>query len=99
MHKITYFKITSLCHHVYEEGVRGNVEWNAQENIRTALVELTREFAICYVKLKKRMTRRQRHLIDKSNVPSIDDYSSGIRVVLDLVNDLTNLIDRTAIRS
>src|SRR5688572_917423 len=41
VNELTQFQIADLRHHHGEQGIRSNVKRNAQENIRTALIELT----------------------------------------------------------
>ncbi|MNZ74869.1 hypothetical protein D3C78_933310 [compost metagenome] len=56
--KITHFKVTLLRHHMYQQRVAGNVEWQAKEHIAGALVKLTRQLAIGNVELEESVTRR-----------------------------------------
>src|SRR5262249_25876636 len=64
---------SDLRDHHGEQRVRGDVEGNAQENVRRALIKLAGEFSGADVKLKQAVTRRQRHLFDLSGVPRADD--------------------------
>ena len=98
MYEITYLELTNLGHHMHQKCVRCDVERHAQENIRTALVQLAAELTIGHIKLEESVTRRQCHLIDKTDVPSIDDDASTVRIVFDLIDDLSDLVNMTAVR-
>ena len=69
MNKRASLKTANLGHHVRQQCVRGNVEWNAKENICASLVELTIQLTIGDMELKESMTRHQCHLIQLTNVP------------------------------
>ena len=97
MDKFSYLQITNLYHHHYEECIRSNIKWCSKEYISTPLIQLTAEFSICYIKLKQYMTRRRSiWIFDKfdyfSDIPSIDNNSSAMRVVFNLTYYITNLI-------
>src|SRR5678816_1888515 len=57
-----------LRDHECEQCVARDVEWDAEEEIRAALVKLATQSAIMDVELKQRVTRRQRHLVDLADV-------------------------------
>lgn len=105
MDKFSYLQITNLYHHHYEEHIRSNIKWCSKEYISTPLIQLTAEFSICYIKLKQCMTRRRSSIwiFDKfdyfSNIPSIDNNSSAMRVVFNLTYYITNLISYKIISS
>jgi len=98
MYKITYLELTNLGHHMHQKCVRCDVERHAQENICTALVQLAAELTIGHIKLEECMTWRQRHLIYKTDVPSVDDDAAAVGIVFDLIDDLGDLVHMTAVR-
>jgi len=112
MDEIPNTKAAHLRDHVREEGIRRDIEGNAEEDIRRTLVELTAQLPISNVELKQAMTRRKRHppllyvclrsdgFIRKiGRVPRGDDKATGMRPLLDLLNYFAHLIDHAAIWS
>src|SRR5688500_11220408 len=91
--KITGHQITLLRKDVSEQRIGGNVELNAQEIIGTALVELAGKFAVSHIKLKQRVTGRQSHLINLGGIPGRNNVSPGVRLLLDLVQHVGDLVD------
>ena len=67
--EITRFIARHLCHHLEQQGVRGDVEWHAEEGVSRTLLELERETVASHVELEDGVARRQRHLIDFCHVP------------------------------
>ena len=53
MDEIAQLKIADLCNHHGEQGIRGDIKRNTEEDISTALVELAGEFSISHVELEK----------------------------------------------
>src|SRR5882724_2216428 len=92
------FKIAHLSYHHREQRIRRDVEREAQKNISRSLIELTRQFSIGDIKLKQQVARRQRHLRNLTHVPRVDDQSPGVRIGFDLIDHLTDLIDRAPVR-
>ena len=90
---------TDLGQHHGQQGVRGDVERDAQENIGAALIELAGELAVGDVKLEQAMAGRQGHLVDITGVPGRNDVSAGVRVVFQAMNQLADLIDESTIRT
>ena len=70
MNECSRLKSTHLSHHVCQQRIGGNVEWNAEEDISASLVQLTIQLAIGDMELEEGMTRHQCHLIEFTNVPS-----------------------------
>src|SRR5215203_2810239 len=79
--------------HVRQQRVGSDVEWHAEEDVRTALVKLQVEAPRCDLRLKQAMTGRQRHALDLAGVPCGDDLTSGIRVAADELNEVLDLVD------
>ena len=64
---------------VGEQGVAGDVERDAQEQVGRALVELAGEPSVGDVELEERVAGRQRHLGDLGGVPGRDDQPPADR--------------------
>ena len=62
-----------LRHHHRQQGVGGDVERYAEENIARALIELARQLSVRNVELEQAMAGRQRHGIDVRRVPRRHD--------------------------
>ncbi len=85
--EIAHIQIALLRHHVREQGIAGNIERHAQENIGTALVQLAAQFAFaigcggwCNIKLEKGMAWHQRHFVQLTHVPTADNDAARIGV-------------------
>src|SRR5215218_4599532 len=74
--------------HVRQQCVGSDVEWHAEEDVRTALVKLQVEAARRDLRLEQAMTGRQRHALDLARVPCGDDLPSGIRIAPDELNEV-----------
>ena len=89
---------------VGEQGVAGDVERDAEEEVGRPLVELAREPAVGHVELEERVARRQRHLGDVGRVPGRDDQPAADRRVGSALTAwipsirLRDLVDRPAVR-
>lgn len=105
MDEFADIEIAHLRDHVCQECVGCDVEWHTEEDISAALIQLTtqRRSSTCGrgsdVKLKQQMTRRQCHFRKIGDVPRADDQTTRVRVRLDLLNDLCDLIVDCAIRT
>lgn len=84
---------TDLSHHEREQGVRGDIERNSEEEIGTPLVELTTEFSITDIELNKSMAGCQSHLFDLARIPSGDDVAAAVGILFESLNKLCDLID------
>lgn len=91
-------QIADLGDHHREQRVRSDVEGNAQEQIRAALIKLATQFPVLDEKLEQRVARRQSHLVEFADVPGADDEPAACWIVPDLLDDLLNLVNRAAIR-
>ena len=87
----------NLSYHHGEEGVGGNIEGNAQEHIRTALIQLAGKLSVCHIELEKAVAGRQSHLIHFSGIPGAYQHAAGIRVVLDHIHHLSQLVYAAAV--
>ena len=72
-----------MRHHHGQQGIRGDIERHAEEDIGAPLVELAGEPAIGDVELKEDMAGRERHLGEFGNVPGADDQPPRIGIRLD----------------
>jgi len=85
-----------MGHHQRQQRVGRDVERHAQEDIRGALIELTREFSLGDIKLEQAMTWRQRHMWNVGDIPRGNDQPARVRGGLDVGNDLRDLVDNPA---
>ena len=86
-----------------EQGVAGDVERNAQEQVGRPLVELARELSLGDVELEERVAGRKSHVGDLGRVPGRDDQAPAHRrggIGLDRLDprdQVRDLVDRLAI--
>ena len=52
MDEVAWFETCDLCHHLKQQGIRGNVEGYAQEGVGTSLVELQRQTVVGDIELE-----------------------------------------------
>src|SRR5262245_33630899 len=91
-------EIALLREHVREQRIACNVEGHAEEEVRAALIDLTRQPTLRHVELHERMARHQRHALELADIPGTDDDAAGIGVVAQLPDHLADLIDLAAVR-
>lgn len=91
------------CHH-QQHGVAGNVERYAEEQVTAALIELQAEpmllsLLLCRnnTELEKTVAWGQRHVINLCNIPCGDNVAAAPRIVLQSVNQFSDLVDATAL--
>lgn len=80
-----------------QQRVAGNVERYAQERIGGPLVQVAAQLALCHVKLEKRVTGRQRHLVQIAYVPGAYDHAPAVGVVPELAQHHFDLVDMATI--
>ena len=97
VNKCTSLEAAYLCHHVRQQCIGCNVEGNAKKDICASLVKLAVKFPVGHMKLEECVTGHKRHFIKFTNVPSRDDNSTAVWIVLDHVNGLFDLIDDAAV--
>ena len=97
MDEVARLEARHLRHHLEEQSVGGDVERNAQEDIRAALVELEAQSAIRHVELEEGVARRQVHPFEVRHVPSADDDTARVRVLLEGPYHLRYLVDMPAV--
>ncbi len=90
--EVTGLVACHLGHHHQEQGIGGDVEGYAEEGVCRALVELERQTVAGHVELEDGVTGRQRHLVDFSHVPGGDNHTTGVRIVLQLVQHVLDLV-------
>ena len=90
--KLSRLQPDHLRHHHGQQGVGRDVERHTKEGVGAALVELAVQFALRHMKLKQTVARRQGHLVDETGVPSADHMTPAVRVVLELVQQLDDLV-------
>ena len=87
-----------LGEHVGQQRVAGDVEGHAQEHVGAALIELAGELPISHVQLEQQVAGWQGHVLQLGDVPRADDVPAGIRVLLQQLQCLGDLVDVVAIR-
>src|SRR5688572_9419994 len=88
---------TNLRRHQREERVRSDVERHSEKKVRASLIELAAQLAFLHEELEQRVTRRQRHLFDLSDVPRADNQPAAVGILLNLFDDMIDLMDGVAI--
>ena len=98
--EFTHIEVTLLGDHVREKRVARDVKRHPQKDVGAALIELATQttFAAgrgagCDIKLKKSMTRHERHLGQIGHVPSAHDHASRVGIGLQCFHEIGNLID------
>ena len=103
--EITHIEVALLGHHVCEQGVAGNVEGNAQEDVGASLVQLAAEFGFFawvlrrrYVELEEGVAWHEGHLVEFGHVPGAHDDAAAVGVAFERLDDLLDLVDMASIR-
>ena len=98
--EVARFVVEGLGDHHGEEGVGGDVEGDAEEEVGAALVELAGEagalavlFGLVDVELEEEVAGREGHLVDLPDVPGGDEMAAGVGVVLEAVHEAGDLVD------
>ena len=99
VHELAGFEPGHLGDHHREQRVGRDVERQADEDVRAALVELAREPPLRDVELEQEMAGRERHAVDFRDVPRGDDVPPRVRVAADAVHDPRDLVDAAAVRA
>ena len=103
--ELACFVAAHLGKHHRQQRVRGDVERHAEEHVGTALVKLAAELALAasthaaHIELEQAVARRQGHLVDLGHVPRTHEVAARIRVVLEAVDQVLDLVDVPAIGS
>ena len=97
MNKIARFQSGDLRHHHGQERIGSDVERHAQKEIGAALVKLAAETVAADIELEKRVTRRQRHLIQLARIPGRNDQAAAVRGFPYLLDDVVYLIDGASV--
>ncbi|MNC04864.1 hypothetical protein D3C75_523140 [compost metagenome] len=95
--EVAHGQIALLGHHVGQQGVARDVERQTEEDVAAALIELAGELAVRHIELEEGVTRGERHLVQLTHVPGGDYDAARIRVVLDVIHRLLDLVDDGAI--
>src|SRR6185437_11711957 len=90
-------EVALLREHVGEQGVARNVEGDAEEDIRAALIKLTGQPAVRHVELKQRVARHEVHLLELAHVPRADQDAAGIRIAAQQLERHADLIDGASV--
>src|SRR5712691_1593363 len=95
--ELTGAQPTDLRDHHREQRIGGDVERHAEKQIGAALIKLAAQFSVLHVELKQRVTRRQRHLVGLRRIPRAYDQPPALRIFLDLLDDVVDLIYARAV--
>ncbi len=102
--EVAHIQVALLCHHVGEQGVAGDVERHAQEDVGAALVQLAAEFGFFawvlrrrYVELEERVAWHEGHLVEFGHVPGAHDDAAAVGIRFECVNDLLDLVNMAAV--
>lgn len=97
--EVAGLQAADLGYHHRQQCVGGYVERDSEECVGAALIKLAGKLAFGHIELEQAVARRKGHLVNISGIPGGDEHSSRIRIVLDHVHDLAQLVDRAAVRS
>ena len=98
VNELTGPQAADLGDHHRQQRVGGDVERDTEEGVGAALVELAGEFAIGNIELEQAVARRQCHLVNLSGIPCSHEHPPGVRIVLDHIHNLCELVDGAAVR-
>ena len=86
-----------LRDHVREKRVARDIERHAEEQIRAALIKLTTQLSVpADVKLKQRVTRRERHFVGFAGIPAGNDEAARRGIALDFGDEIGDLVNAVA---
>ena len=85
-------QVTHVSDHDGEQGVAGDVEGHAEPHVCRPLVQLAGQLTTRHIELDQAVTRRQRHLVQVCRVPGAHDDPPVVRLRLDPVDDLGQLV-------
>ena len=95
--EVAVLEAAHLCNHHGEEGIGGDVERHAEEDVGRALVELAAEAAVDHIELEEDMAGREMHRLKFADVPGGDEEAARVGVVLYLLDERGDLIDLAAV--
>src|SRR5256885_7748127 len=78
--EVTHLQVALLGQHVGQQCVAGDVEGNAQEDVRAALVQLATELAVGHIELEEGVAGHERHLRQRS-----EEHTSELQSPCNLV--------------
>ena len=89
-------QIADLGDHEGEQGVGGDIEGDAKEEVGASLVKLATEFPIRHIKLEEGMAGGKGHLRDLTRIPGGDDVTAAVGIPFEIGNKARDLIDGTS---
>ena len=92
-------EVADLRDHQGEEGVGGDVEGDAEEEVGAALVELAAECAVLDEELEEGVAGSEGHEMEFGGVPGRDDEAAAVRIFLNVLDNSGDLIDDGAVRA
>ena len=95
--EVAGLQAADVGYHHREQCVGGDVERNTEEGVGAALIELAGKLSFGHIELEQAVARRESHLVHLSGIPGGDEHSSRIRIVLDHIHHLCELVDGSAV--
>ena len=99
MHERSGLQVADLSHHHCQQGIGSDVKGDSEKYIGRALIELTIELSVSHIKLEQGVTWGERHLVEFTNIPGIDDDATRMGLLSDEGNGPLNLIDYLTVRT
>ena len=95
--ELVWLELDLTGHQMQEQRVLGHVEGHTEDEVAGALVHHEREPSTGHEKLKKRVTSRQRHLLELAGVPRDHEHSPTRGLLADEADRLAQLVDVAAV--
>lgn len=95
--ELAQFQTALVCDHHRQQCVAGDIERHPEEHVTAPLVQLARQLAIDHVELEQGVARRQRRIRNILRIPGCNHVSARVRVLLDLLDHVGDLVDHPAL--
>ena len=94
VHKVARFEVAAVSDHACEQRIGRDIEGHAQPHVARTLIHLARQLAALsvHIELAEHMAGRKRHDAEICGIPGGEHDASVIRVGLDRVDDIGELI-------
>src|SRR6185295_11880011 len=93
VNKLANFKPTHMRDQMHQQGVRADIEGHAKERVGGTLIELAVQYPRIHFELKQGVAGRQVYVISLARIPTRHDQAPRVGVILDSVDESSNLID------
>jgi len=81
-----------------KEGVRRDVERDAEEHVARSLMHEQGKFPVCDKELEEHVAGRECHLVELARVPGGDDEPAAVRVLLNHLDHVRDLVHGSTVR-